>query len=242
MSTTTTHMGEMTEAAQSDLISRMFEVGAHFGYSRSRRHPSMTPYIFGVKNRVEIFDLEKTSGVLAAAKAYMETLGREGKTILLVGGKHEVAPYVKEVGEELGMPYVASRWLGGTLSNFSEIKKRLERLEMLRGQRDTGELEQKYTKKERLMVDREIERLETAFGGIAHMRSLPQVLVVVDAKQELIAVKEARGLKIPVVGILSSDSDLRSVSIPVVGNDATQTSTSFFLRELAASYKRGKGQ
>src|SRR3989344_2347617 len=187
----------LTEAEQADLIDRMFKAGAHFGYSRSKRHPSMMPYVFGSKNKVDIFDLEKTSLALAAAKKFMEQLGKDGKTVLVVGGKHEICDAVLRVGEEISMPYVASRWLGGTLTNFSEIKKRIDRLEGLRAQKESGELEKKYTKKERLLIDREIERLETNFGGIVPMKSLPHVLLIVDTKQEVIAVREAQEKNIP---------------------------------------------
>ena len=243
MSTTVkTHTEGLSEAAQSALMNRMFEVGAHFGYSKSRRHPTMAPFIFGVKNRTEIFDLEKTSNLLHEAKAYMEALGREGKVVLFVGGKHEAQESVRRVAESLGMPYVASRWLGGTLTNFSEIKKRLERLELLRSQRESGELEKKYTKKERLLIDREITRLEDSFGGIAAMRSLPQAVIVVDTKQEAIVVKEADSAHIPVVGIMSSDCSREKVTVSVVGNDATQASIAFFLGELAESYQKGKAK
>jgi small subunit ribosomal protein S2 len=230
-----------TEAEQSALIDQMFKAGAHFGYTRPKRHPSMLPYVFGAKNRVDIFDLEKTSIALMKAKQYMEQLGREGKTVLVVGGKHELIEAVRLFAESINMPYVASRWLGGTITNFSEIKRRIDRLDELRTQKESGELEKKYTKKERLLIDREIDRLEANFGGIFSMKSLPQVLLVVDAKQEVIAIREANVKHIPVIGILNTDSDLSMVHVPVPGNDATKSSVTFFLNELAEAYRKGKG-
>lgn len=228
----------MTAQTYTDLIERMFAVGAHFGYSRSRRHPTTTPYIFGSKNKVEIFDLEKTSVLLAQAKMFMETLGKEGKTALFVGGKNEAGAAVKALAEDVGMPYVAGRWIGGTLTNFSEIKKRLDRLATLLSQRESGELA-KYTKKERLLLDREIENLTNRFGGIARLTTSPSALVIVDTRKEDIAVLEAHKMNIPVVGILNSDCDMTYVTHPVVGNDASRDSIAFLLGELVASYKEG---
>lgn len=228
----------MTAQTQTGLIERMFAVGAHFGYSRSRRHPTTTPYIFGSKNKVEIFDLEKTSVLLAQAKMFMETLGKEGKTALFVGGKNEAGAAVKALAEDIAMPYVAGRWIGGTLTNFSEIKKRLDRLATLLSQRESGELA-KYTKKERLLLDREIENLTNRFGGIARLTTPPSALVIVDTRKEDIAVLEAHKMNIPVVGILNSDCDMTLVTHPIVGNDASRDSITFLLSELTAGYKKG---
>ncbi len=220
-------------------VEQMFEVGAHFGYKRSSRHPSVSPFIFGLKNRVEIFDLEKTSTLVDNAKAYMETLGSDGKTILFVGGKNEAQKVVREGADALEMPYVNGRWIGGTLTNFSEIKKRIERLNSLKEQKEKGELESKYTKKERLMIDREIESLEKTFGGLADMTVLPHALFVVDTKREHTAVAEAKNKNIPVVGLLNSDCDMSGIEHPIVANDATQKSIEFFVTEMVDAYKRG---
>ena len=124
----------MTEEKTQDkslLIERMFGVGAHFGYSRSRRHPSTTPFIFGAKNRVEILDLEKTSEQLQAAKEFVRELAKSGKMMLFVSGKHEARKALIEGAQNASAPFVAGRWIGGTMTNFSEIKKRIERLEEL---------------------------------------------------------------------------------------------------------------
>src|SRR3989338_5749276 len=130
-------------------IEKLFEAGAHFGFVKARRHPSAKPFIFGSKNNIEIFDLEKTSKELEKAIAFVESKGKEGAMGLWVGGKSEAREAIKSAGKELEMPYVAGRWIGGTLSNFSEIKKRILRLEDLTLQKEKGELS-KYTKKERL--------------------------------------------------------------------------------------------
>lgn len=222
-----------------DLIDRMFTAGAHFGYSKSRRHPSTAPYIFGLKNRVEIFNLEKTSDLLSGAKEYMKMMGAQKKTILFVGGKNEARSTILKAAEELNMPYVNGRWIGGTLTNFSEIKKRIDRLKELIEQKDKGELEAKYTKKEQLLLDREITDLKTTFGGVISLVGLPDALVIVDTKKEDIAFSEAKVKKLPVVGLLNSDSNMKKVDYPIVANDASQKSIGFVIDELVASYNEG---
>lgn len=228
----------MTKDTNTGLIERLFAVGAHFGYSRTRRHPTMAPYIFGAKNNVEIFDLEKTSPFLASAISFMEQLGTDGKIVLFVGGKSEAAAAVKKSAEELSMPYVAGRWIGGTLTNFAEIKKRLDRFATLLSERERGELG-KYTKKERLLIDREIADLEKRFGGIAALTAPPSALVIVDTKKEDTTTNEARKMNIPAIGIMNSDCDVTAVTHPLIGNDASRDSISFLLSELVSAYKKG---
>ena len=131
-------------SSNNSTIDGMFSAGAHFGLGRSRRNPTVTPFIFGTKNRTDIFDLEKTSKILEDAKAFVKNLGKEGKTILFVGGKKEASALVKTVAMSLNMPYVEGRWIGGTLTNFTNIRKRIERYEKLTSDREKGELA-KYT-------------------------------------------------------------------------------------------------
>lgn len=229
-----------SKEASTTLIDRLFSAGAHFGYSRSRRHPSVAPYIFGTKNRTEIFDLEKTSELVKKAVETIEQYGKEKKMVLFVGGKSEAQKSIRSVAESLGMPFVAGRWIGGTLTNYPEIKKRMLRLEMLREGREKGEFQKKYTKKERLLIDREIARLEERFAGILPMKDmLPSLMVVVDTAHEEIAVKEANSKNIPVVGIGSSDCDLTLAKVSIVANDNSQSVISLLLEELKAGYKRG---
>lgn len=220
-------------------MSAMFSAGAHYGYSKSRRHPTTKQYIFGAKDRVEIIDLEKTSDLLDKAKAFMQQLGSLGKVVLFVGGKNEAQKPVRDVAEKLGMPYVSGRWIGGTLTNFSEIKKRVERLETLRTQRDRGELLSKYTKKERLLIDREIDKLEEKFGGLVSMKELPDTLVIVDNKREYIAVDEAQVMGKKIVALSNSDGNLAVADYPIVANDSARASITFFMNELGESYLEG---
>lgn len=222
------------------LIERLFAVGAHFGFSKSRRHPTVVPYIYGTKEGTDIFDLEKTAGLIEDAKQHLRTLGAEGKTVLFVGTKDEVKRIVEAHATQVHMPYVVNRWIGGMLTNFSEIKKRIARLTTLREQAESGELERKYTKKERLMISREVEKLNFNFGGIATLERLPAAVVVVDPRHDAIAVKEASDMRIPVLAIMSSDCDVSKITKPVVLNDTNMKSVELALSELTGAYEEGK--
>ena len=221
------------------VIDALFGAGAHFGFVKSRRHPSAKPFIFGTKNKIEIFDLEKTSVELEKALVFAESKGKEGVMGLFVGGKSEAREAVIKSGRALEMPFVPGRWIGGTLTNFSEIKRRIARLEELTTQRERGELA-KYTKKERLLIDREIAKLELYFGGLSTLKSLPKFLVVIDPKKEHIAVKEAEAMKIPVIALAGSDSNLYDVDYAIPGNDASRQTIDFILGKIVEAYKKGK--
>lgn len=221
-------------------VDRLFEAGAHFAQVKSRRHPSMKPYVIGSKSRVEIFDLVKTDGQLAAAKAALAALGRDGKTVLFVGGKREVSDIVKSAADNAAAPYVAGRWLGGTISNFTEIKKRIDRLAELVGKRDSGELAKQYTKLERVFIDREIERLKSRLDGITALSKKPDALLVVDTRHEAHAVKEAKQAGIPVIAIMSSDCDLKEAAYPIAMNDSSRHAVKLVLDELAGALVAGR--
>lgn len=223
-----------------NLIERLFAVGAHFGFSKSRRHPTVRPYIFGNKQGTDIFDLEKSASLIGEAKQVLEQVGKEGKTVLFVGTKEEAARLVREAAEAVEQPFVVNRWIGGMLTNWSEIKKRVARLHNLIEEGESGELERKYTKKERVLINRELEKLTTNFGGIKTLEKVPDMLLIVDPRHEYAAVAEARELKIPIMAICSSDNDLSKVKYPVVINDTLQGSLSLVLEELVAAYKEGK--
>lgn len=230
---------ETKNSNKGSVVDALFSVGAHFGFVKSRRHPSAKRFILGSKNNIEIFDLNKTSKELEKALAFVEGKGREKALVLWVGGKSEAREAVRKAGRELEMPFVAGRWIGGTLSNFSEIKKRIARLEELTTQREKGELG-KYTKKERLLFDRDIEKLTIYFGGLSTLKSLPKLLVVMDPKKEYIAVAEARKMRIPIVALASSDSNLYELDYVIPGNDSSRQSIGFIIQEIVSAYKRGR--
>ncbi len=219
-------------------IENLFKAGAHFAYSKSRRHPSSKPFIFGVKNKVEIFDLEKTEVELQKAKDFVKTFGETGAQILFVGGKSEAKEAIKNVAQSLNMPYVAGRWIGGSLTNFSEIRKRVIKLETLTSQKEKGELA-KYTKKERLLIDRDIARLQMSFSGLVTMKELPKVMFVVDSKKEHIAVAEAKKNGVKIISLSGSDCDLGEVDYAIPGNDVSMHSIAYVVSEIASAYKEG---
>ena len=228
-----------TTVSNEGLITEMFAAGAHFGYSRSRRHPSVKPFIFGIKNGVEILDLEKTSVELENAKKFIRTLALGGKQILFVGTKNEGKKAIEDGALSIDMPFVVERWVGGNLTNFPEIKKRIARLEDLRVKREKGELAM-YTKKERLLIDKDIERLERNFSGIVSMRELPAALFILDPRKESIAVKEAQFLGIPIVALANSDCNLKEVDFSIPGNDSSVSSITFFVGQITQAFKDGR--
>ncbi|KKW35351.1 30S ribosomal protein S2 [Candidatus Adlerbacteria bacterium RIFCSPHIGHO2_01_FULL_54_23] len=221
------------------IIEKLFSAGAHFGLSPKYRHPSAAQYLFGKKGSVELIDLEQTVKGLEGARAFVKELAAERKTILFVGGKAEARGQVARVAMAIGAPYCAARWIGGTLTNWSEIKKRLSRLEELAEIREKGELT-KFTKRERLLIDREIVNLERMFGGLRGMQKLPDALVVIDPKREAAAVTEANSLSIPVVALLNTDCDRSKISYPIPGNDASKETIRLALDEIVKAYEEAR--
>jgi len=222
------------------LIDKLFSVGAHFGYAPSKRHPSTAPFIFGEKGGSEIFDLEQTAGLLEQALEAVKALAAQRKTILFIGGKAEAREAVTRAAERLNMPFVAGRFIGGTLTNWSEIKKRLARLGDIAQMREKGELA-KFTKMERLLIEREAENLETMFGGLKGMTKLPDALFVIDPRAESGAVSEARALNIPVIALMNSDCDRAQITYPIPGNDSSRETVSFVLEQATKTYADNLG-
>jgi small subunit ribosomal protein S2 len=220
-------------------IDTMFSAGAHFGLGRSRRHPTVSTFIFGTKNSTDIFDLEKTQPLLEKAKAFVAALAAEGKVILFVGGKKEAAAAVRMSAQSLNLPYVDGRWIGGTLTNFGQIRKRIERYEKLISDREKGEL-LKYTKRERMLLDKEIASLEKMFLGIISLKKQPDAIFMIDPRHEKIAVKEATDMNVPLIALASSDCDISDIKYPIVGNDAAKSSIQFFVEEVARAYQAAK--
>ncbi len=216
-------------------IDTLFSAGAHFGRSKSRRHPSAKPFIFGTKDRNDIFDLTLTAERLKVALEAVAKIAGEGKQILFVGGKPEVSAIVHAAAERAGAPHVTGRWIGGTLTNFRQIKKRVDRLEKLTAERERGELE-KYTKHERLLIGREIEELERHFRGIVEMKEKPGAVFIVDILHEHTAAKEAMDLGIPVIGLGSTDCNFDGIAFPIPGNDSAAKSVAYFVNAIADAY------
>jgi len=232
----------MTTVSTIAEIKRLFDTGAHFAQVKSRRHPSMKPFLVGTKGRQEIIDLVKTIEQLEAAKSVMATLAKEGKTVLFVGGKVEIATLVKKAAQDISAPFVAARWLGGTISNWVEIKKRVERLAELTEKTATGALAKQHTKLELVYLGREKKRLEERLDGITTLTKRPDAFVIVDTKHEKHAVKEANDAGIPVIAIMSSDCDIREATYPIVANDTSRETVRLILSDLVAAFKKGQSE
>ena len=228
----------MEDQKSSKLSKELFTVGAHFGYSRTRRHPSTAKYLFATKNKVDIIDIEKTEVMLEKATSFMKSLGEKGKVVIFVGTKPEAKESTRLAAESLDKPFVISRWVGGILTNFPEIKKRLNRLEELRAAKISGDLAKKYTKKEQLLIAREVAKMEDLFSGIVSLKGLPDALLIVDPKKEMNAFLEAKKLGIPVIAIASTDCDITEIEYPVLANDASRASIEFIIKMLAEAYKQ----
>jgi small subunit ribosomal protein S2 len=226
------------EGAGKDIVEEMFRAGVHYGYQKSRRHPSVSSYIYATKNKSDIINLEKTASQLSEACEFVRSVGARGKVLLLVGTKPEAKNLIKNAAEALNMPYVSERWIGGTLTNFSEIKRGILELENYRKDSTTGGLE-KYTKKERLMMSKKMEKVTKYYEGLLSLKRLPDAVLLIDAKSEHIALAEALQSNIPVVALVNSDSNIKKVDYAVVGNDASIPSISYFVNALVAAFKEG---
>ena len=230
---------DIVEENTVSLVDKMFNAGAHYGYSRTRRHPSVSSYIFATRNKGDIINLEKTSVMLAEAEEFVKSLGSRNKTILFVGTKPEAKEIIKSVAESLNMPYVTNRWIGGTLSNFTEIKKRIVELENYRKDSIEGGLE-KYTKKERVVMAKKMEKLSKYYSGLVMLKKAPDALFVIDSRAEHIAATEARKSGVSVIALTNSDSNIKNIEYPLVGNDASMPSIQFFTTSIATAYKAGQ--
>lgn len=209
----------------------MEDTGAHIGYSKSRRHPSVIDHIKIAKQTRDIINLEKTSEQLREAKDFLKSIKDSGGQVLYVGTKPEAQRITREYADIANMPFVEMRWLGGTLTNFEEIQKRVERLEKLLDQEEKGELVFQ-TKKEKLMLEREIESLEEKFGGLRSMKKLPSALLIIDPRAEHIAEEEAWQMNIPTVALANTDCNIDRINYPIVANDTNIASIEFFTKEL----------
>ncbi len=199
-------------------MKQLLEAGVHFGHQTRRWEPKMAEYIFQARNGIHIIDLQKTSKKLDEAYAFLKEQAEEGKTVLFVGTKKQAQDCVKEAAEKCGMYYVNQRWLGGTLTNFTTIRKRIERLAELERMQEDGTFDV-LPKKEVILLKKEMEKLEKNLGGIKEMKELPGVMFIVDPKKERIGILEARKLGIPVIGLVDTNCNPEDVDYAIPGND-----------------------
>lgn len=220
-------------------LEELLKAGAHFGHQARRWNPKMKPYLYGVQEGVHVFDLTKTKKALEGALEVIHQVASKGRVILLVGTKKQAREKIREVGEATGTHYVNERWLGGTITNFEQIQKSIKKLSDMKKAMQEGEYD-KFTKKERLLLEREIERLERFFGGVKNMKDLPDILFIVDIKKEKTAIKEAKIKGVTTVAIVDSNCDPTLVDYPIPMNDDATKAIEYAVDLVGKAISEGK--
>tara|TARA_R100001143_G_scaffold50556_1_gene45503 strand:- start:1316 stop:2080 length:765 start_codon:yes stop_codon:yes gene_type:complete len=219
----------------------MLKAGVHFGHQTRYWNPKMKPYIFGARNKIHIINLEHTVPAFTDALMAIQSLASRNKKILFVGTKRAAGKIIKEQAERAGMPYVDHRWLGGMLTNYKTIRGSIKRLRDLEAQETDGTLE-RLTKKEALMRRRDKDKLERSIGGIKDMAGLPDALFVIDVDHERIAITEANSLRIPVIGVVDTNSNPDGIDYPIPGNDDAIRAIELYARAVADACLAGRNQ
>lgn len=219
----------------------LLEKGAHFGHQAKRWNPKMAPYLYGEEGGVHVFDLIKTKAALEEALDFLTKSAKEGKVILFVGCKKQAQEKTREVALAAGCPFYVERWLGGTLTNFDQIRKSIKKLIDMKAKMANNEYSA-FTKKERLLIDREIARLERFFGGISSLEKIPDILVVVDTHKEFGAIKEARSVGVTTIGIVDSNADPEIVDYPIPMNDDATKAVEYVLDLIKEAIIDGKAK
>ena len=217
----------------------LLERGAHFGHQSKRWNPKMGQYLYGEEGGVHVFDLIKTKALLEEALEFLKASTKEGKVILFVGCKKQAQEKTREVAEATGSSFFTERWLGGTLTNFDQIKKSIKKLLDMKEKTANGEYAS-FTKKERLLIDREIARLERYFGGISKLEKVPDILVVIDTHRENSAIREATSKGVKIVGIVDSNADPEVVDYPIPMNDDASRAVEYVLDLMKEAILDGK--
>jgi len=217
----------------------LLESGVHFGHRTHKWHPSMKPYIFTERNGIHIIDLQKTVKALDQSYSLVRDTISAGGTLLFVGTKRQAQETIQSEATRVGMPYVTNRWLGGMLTNWRTIRGRINELERMERMRDRGEFE-RLTKKEALLISREIERLDVLLGGIRQMIRPPELLFVVDVRREVTAIHEANLLKIPVIALVDTNCDPRDIDYVIPSNDDAIRAIKLLVAKIADACQEGK--
>lgn len=223
-------------------IKKLLEAGAHFGHKTSRWHPKMAPYIHSKRGGSHIIDLTQTVSALETALQFIENTASEGKQILLVGTKRQAHDMIKETAESTGQPYVVERWLGGMLTNRNTIGGRIKHLKDLEAKMETGQLASKYNKLEVQRYQEEIDEMNHLYGGIKNMSARPGAVFVIDITHDINAVREARKLNIPVVGLSDTNADPSQIDYPVPCNDDAIKALKLVVGYVQAAIEAGKNK
>jgi small subunit ribosomal protein S2 len=220
-------------------LMEMLKAGVHFGHKKSLWNPKMSAYIYTTRNNIHILDLEKTKNKLTTAMEFAKQTAAMGGTVLFVGTKRQAKDEVRKAAESCGMPYVVTRWLGGTFTNFRTIQRTIKKMERYEKMIADGEIS-KYTKKEQLMIKREVEKMKTFFSGIKDMKKLPEAVFVLDAKYDHIPVEESKQSKVKVIALVDTNSDPTGIDYVIPSNDDAIKVIQFMAQALADAVNDGK--
>lgn len=219
-------------------IEELIEAGVHFGHQVRRWHPKMEPYIYMVNKNVHIIDLEETEKLLKKACEYLYEIAKSGKDIVFVGTKRQSKETIEQEAKRCGAMYVSQRWIGGTMTNFKMIKVNLDKLIGYIKGREDGMFD-KYTKKERLLIDREVDKMLLVYGGIITMKGTPGALFIIDPKREKTAIREARAVGIKTVALVDTNTDPSDVDFPIPANDDAIKSVALLVRAISGAVEEG---
>lgn len=222
-------------------LSELLKSGAHFGHQTSRWNPKMAPFIFTVRNNIHILDLAKTREKLLDAMAFAKETAAKGGSVLFVATKRQAKEHVRQAAIAAGMPFVVTRWLGGTFTNFRTIQKTIKKMERYENLKATGELEKNYTKKERLLVERELSKMKVLFEGIKDLRKLPEAIIAFDINYDEIAVTEAKKSKVKIIGIVDTNSNPEGIDYPIPSNDDAIKAIGLIATAISEAIIEGKG-
>ena len=221
-----------------EIAQEIERVGGHYAVTNRYRHPSLTAMIKGKKGNQTVFDVEKITEMLEKTLTFVEECGKKGHIILFVSTRQETIDLMKKVAEDLSLPYMLNRWIGGTLSNFVNIKGRINKMTTMQQEKEQGSWT-KYTKKEKVLLNRELAKLENRFTGIAKLTELPQALFVLDTRKESIAVKEANSAGVPVIGFSTANADVYQIQHPIIANIHSREAVTYILGLVEEAYKKG---
>lgn len=225
--------------SEKEVITEMIKSACHFGHSSTKWNPKMRRYLHAKMEGIHIFDLTKSLRALDAAAQFLEESAAEGKQVLLVSTKLQAERLIRDAAEKTHFPYIVKKWIPGFLTNFDTIKRRIKFFNDLKNERESGDWERKYKKKERLMLARQLLKLEAAFSGVAEVSKLPDVILILNGVCDELALREAKKLGIPTVSVCDSNADPDLVTYPIPGNDDAVKSLAFFMERLTAGLVKG---
>lgn len=221
-----------------ELTQEIERVGGHYAVTNRYQHPSLASMIEGKKGSRAVFDIEKITTLLEKTLTFIEECGKKGHVILFVSTRQETIDSVRQTAKNLSLPYMLNRWIGGTLSNFTNIKGRINKMSTMQKEKEEGGWT-KYTKKEKVLLNRELTKLENRFTGIATLTELPQAVFVLDTRKEHIAVKEANSTGVSVIGFSTANADIHRIQEPIIANIHSREAVTYILGLVETAYKKG---